>query len=158
MSELALQLIEKEKQEKTGKLDLGKCGLTDFSEELFELTWLEELSLSNKVLSENLQKWIESENKGPVNHLKGSLPDKFQAFTLLKKLSISGSNRSDIYIIDALVLGKISGLQSLYHSDNQISDYSFLEKLTGLHSLYLSSNKIRDIRFLEKLTGLQTLY
>jgi len=27
MSELAIKLIEKEKQEKTGELDLGKCGL-----------------------------------------------------------------------------------------------------------------------------------
>jgi len=35
MSELALQLIEKEKQERTGKLDLGYCSLTDMATELF---------------------------------------------------------------------------------------------------------------------------
>lgn len=38
MSELALQLIEKEKLDRTGKLDLGNCGLTYFPKELFELT------------------------------------------------------------------------------------------------------------------------
>lgn len=32
--ELALQLIAKEKQERTGKLDLGNCGLTELSYEL----------------------------------------------------------------------------------------------------------------------------
>ena len=37
---LALALIEKEKQEKTGFLDLGNCGLTEVPEELRELVWL----------------------------------------------------------------------------------------------------------------------
>ena len=36
----------KEKEEKTGKLDLGRCGLTELPEELFELEWLEELMTS----------------------------------------------------------------------------------------------------------------
>ena len=37
MSELALKLIEKEKEERTGKLDLGKCGLKELPDILFEL-------------------------------------------------------------------------------------------------------------------------
>ncbi len=40
MSELAKQLIEKEKRERTGKLDLVNMGLTAMPVELTELTWL----------------------------------------------------------------------------------------------------------------------
>jgi internalin A len=40
----ALQLIEIEKIQRTGYLDLGNCGLTELPEELFELVWLESLS------------------------------------------------------------------------------------------------------------------
>ena len=47
MSKLALQLIEKEKQEPTGILDIGNCGLTELPEEVFELTWLKELNVCN---------------------------------------------------------------------------------------------------------------
>ena len=47
MSQLADQLIEKEKQEKTGRLDLGCCGLTELPDALFELVWLEELNLGD---------------------------------------------------------------------------------------------------------------
>ncbi|WDN90333.1 hypothetical protein BuS5_03304 [Desulfosarcina sp. BuS5] len=53
MSQLSLQLIEKEKQEKTGKLDLGNCGLQEIPEELFQLTWLEELSFRNQIWDHN---------------------------------------------------------------------------------------------------------
>lgn len=52
---LALTLIEKEKRKRTGKLDLGNCGLTEMSER-YELVWLGELILA--------QDWCESfENK-----------------------------------------------------------------------------------------------
>jgi len=48
MSQLALELIAKEKKEKTGKLDLGNCGLTELPKELFDCVWLEELIISNE--------------------------------------------------------------------------------------------------------------
>ena len=47
MTELAQQLIEKEKRERTGYLDLGNCGLTEMPD-LSELEWLETLILSNE--------------------------------------------------------------------------------------------------------------
>ena len=62
MSELALQLIEKEKQERTGKLDLGKYGLSDIPGEVFELTWLQELSFCNEKYDYEKDKWQESSN------------------------------------------------------------------------------------------------
>ena len=48
MSQLALQLIQKEKTERTGQLDLGNCGLTQLPEELFDCVWLESLIVSNE--------------------------------------------------------------------------------------------------------------
>ena len=45
MTDYAKKLIEKEKKEKTGKLNLGMCGLLEFPEEVLEMTWLEELSV-----------------------------------------------------------------------------------------------------------------
>lgn len=36
MSQLALQLIAEEKIQKTGKLNLGNCGLTELPNELFD--------------------------------------------------------------------------------------------------------------------------
>jgi len=46
MSELASQLIEEEEQERTGHLDLGKCGITEFPD-LSELHWLETLTIAH---------------------------------------------------------------------------------------------------------------
>lgn len=48
MSELALRLIRKAKEKRLTSLDLGNCGLTELPDELFELTWLETLILSNE--------------------------------------------------------------------------------------------------------------
>jgi internalin A len=43
MSEIALKLIREAKETRATRLDLQNCGLTELPEELFELTWLEEL-------------------------------------------------------------------------------------------------------------------
>ena len=90
MSELALQLIEKEKQERTGKLDLGKCGLRDhWPAALFELTWLEELLLCNRWWNWEKRKWQESPNEGGSNYFS-SIPTDFKKLSRLKTLKIGG--------------------------------------------------------------------
>ena len=60
----AQALIQKEKKERTGKLDLGCCGLTALPPQLFDLHWLEELILSNRWLDQEKREWIYSQNKG----------------------------------------------------------------------------------------------
>ncbi len=74
MSELAKQLIEKEKRERTGKLDLGRCGLTDLNDipELFELEWLKELILCNRWWDYEKREWIKSRNKGHDKKMKAT--------------------------------------------------------------------------------------
>ncbi len=44
MSQQALHLIAIAKKNRATRLDIGNCNLTELPEELFELTWLEELS------------------------------------------------------------------------------------------------------------------
>ena len=45
MSQQALRLIAQAKQTRATRLDLGNCGLTELPDALFELTWLEELTI-----------------------------------------------------------------------------------------------------------------
>jgi internalin A len=156
MSELAQQLIEKEKKEKTGKLDLGNCGLTEIPKEVFELTWLEELSLSDVVIDgENVNY---SQNKGGGNSLRyKKLPLKIRRLEKLKKLCYGDLLTSQGVLENADALATLTGIQTLYIISNKISDTRFLEGLTGLQTLSLILTSIRDISFLEDLTGLQTL-
>ncbi len=181
MSQLSLQLIEKEKQEKTGKLDLGNCGLKEIPKELFQLTWLEELFFCNRIWDNKKKTWINSSNSGGKNHISiTELPIGFKNLTRLKKLYFGGEsvenwrlNRCDILsclgnlqtlylrfnqISDISFLENLTSLQTLDLRSNQISNYRFLKNLIGLKSLDLRLNHIRDISFLKRLTGLQTLY
>ena len=147
MSELALQLIEKEKQEKTGKLDLGNCGLKDIPEELFELTWLEELFFCNKIWDNNKKTWINSSNSGSENCIYiAELPTGFRNLAKLKKLYFGGVSEKRWRLNRCDILSCLGNLQSLDLSGNEISDISFLENLTGLQTLDLSDNKISDIK------------
>ena len=48
MSDLALKLIAEAREKNLTMLDIGNCGLRELPEELFELTKLEELIVSNQ--------------------------------------------------------------------------------------------------------------
>jgi len=158
MINLALELIAKEKIEKTGILDLGNCGLTELPEELFELIWLEELMISNHYINYEQKKLIKSQNKGKRNELE-KLSNSFSELIHLKKLYCGDENVFQKWKIeDASFLSGLTQLQSLDLRNNQITDISFLSGLTQLQSLYLRNNQITDISFLSSLTQLQSLY
>jgi hypothetical protein len=74
MSQQALDLIAQAKQTHATRLDIGNFNLTELPDELFELTWLEELIVSNSWLeysSKNSEgEWFYSQNKGKANNLK----------------------------------------------------------------------------------------
>jgi len=77
VSALALFLIDEEKKERTGHLDLGWCGLTETPEELFELTWLTSLHLCNIWYDWVKRELVESTNEGEPNQLaQKSLPSR----------------------------------------------------------------------------------
>lgn len=93
MSNLALQLIEKEKNEETGKLDLGNCGLVRIPEQLFVLTKLKKISFCNQIWDSNKKTWIKSENHGPPNDISiEELPIIFKKLLKLEILHFGGNS------------------------------------------------------------------
>ena len=143
MSDLARQLIEKEKKERTGKLDLGNCGLTDLEKEvpeLFELAWLEELILSNSYWDYEKKRKVRSKNKGDKNVI-ARIPLGFADLYRIEKLVMGGEDLSE---------WKISKLENLpetlttfYINDNQVSKLENLPKT--LTSLYISNNQVSKL-------------
>jgi len=149
---LALKLIAQEKKEKTGRLDLGNCGLTELPEELFELEWLEWLNLGEWYWDAEAQEDVQTPNKGGRNRL-GQAAERLTELPQLQFLGLFNNGLTDVSFLPSLL-----GLTSLDLSGNKIQDLSFLESLPGLTSLYLSHNNIQDLSFLESLPGLTSLY
>lgn len=184
MSELALKLIEKNKElykfdpNKAKFLDLGNCGLRKLPLELFNCIWLEKLSLGSfyiKIEDNKLMQYYSVENKGSLNSFNAKelnnlqkLPNltslhlcftQINSYSFLEKLTnLNSLYLSSSKISDIRFLENLTNLNSLTLNSNKISDISFLEKLTNLNSLHLGSNQIRDISFLEKLPNLNSLY
>ena len=74
MSQIAIKLINQNKDayargENATFLDLGKTGLTSLPLKLFECTWLETLTVSNRYWDQQQKVWIESSNQGSDNLL-----------------------------------------------------------------------------------------
>jgi internalin A len=166
--ELALQLIQEAKEQRLTRLDLGKCGLTELPDELFELTWLEELILSDRYwsysLSERKGEWINSQNEGEANNLKSINPKieilsaneipKWAGLRRVTKLYINSQNN----LSDLTPLKDLTQLQKLYVYSTQVSDLTPLKDLTQLQNLYVSSTQVSDLTPLKDLTQLQQLY
>ncbi|MEZ4883679.1 MAG: hypothetical protein R3E32_02990 [Chitinophagales bacterium] len=159
---VALKLIANEKRRKTGKLNLGHCGLANLSKDiptLFELEWLEELILTNGPTSE----YFDYE-EGADNSLRYSsfdvkmipnkidkLPSELTRLVHLKKLSISGdwNTGGNLQKLEYLP----DGLEVLEADYNKIPDLNALP--SGLKSLSIKFNQIKKIESLPM--GLQTL-
>ncbi|AEE47995.1 COR domain-containing protein [Haliscomenobacter hydrossis] len=154
MTKLAQELIEREKEERTGYLDLGRCGLRELPD-LSDLYWLDTLIVSNEWYDAEQRKWFESRNKMSPNYLN-KVTDNYLP-TGLTKIVLNGEWGKNWGISDGDFLKNLTNLSELYLSSNRIRDWSFLENLTNLSLLNLSDNKIRDGDFLEKLTNLSLL-
>ena len=173
MSELALKLIAENKKTKATFLDLGNCGLTELPDELFELTWLEGLSLGIYFDEKSLTKVVNSvkllQNQNQIDSLDGIgnlinlnwLAANFNNLSDLSNLvSLNKLTRLDLFsnkITDITDLSEINGLTNLSLSANQISDYSYLSEIKSLTSLNLSKNQISDISILSELKSLTSL-
>ena len=152
MSDLALRLIEENKQTKDTFLDLGNCGLTELPEELFECHWLKELNLGEWYWDDKNNTWNDSEGDGLKNNLTCEALNILHLFKHLNALYLSNNQINNIEFLEDL-----TGLQYLDLSSNQIRDISTLQKLDGLKILDLSKNSFNDITYLKKLIDLQSL-
>ncbi len=110
----ALKRIKEAKDTRATRLDLGNCGLTELPEELFELTWLEELMLSNegKIYDFNKKEetWFFSDNLGTPNKIK-KLPSNFNKLKNLKILLANTEYRSRTGFQDLSPLIGLNNLQ-----------------------------------------------
>ena len=154
MSELALKLIKEAKEKRLTRLDLGNCGLTELPDELFELTWLEELNLlSNRELN-NLNMINKLFNLKRLNLIATSIYNlnPLKNLNTLEELRISNSKVSDINPLQNLVK-----LQHLDLMNTGIIDISPLKRLTELQSINFSNTFTGNIKPVENLINLRFL-
>ncbi|TAE86412.1 MAG: TIR domain-containing protein [Bacteroidetes bacterium] len=180
-----LKLINAEKRNKTGRLNLGNCGLADWPVELFELTWLTHLVMSNNYHWNEIEQQYKYKHKYKYNKestpnilsnvspfikllkqlkvllLDGTSENKWQ-ITQIENLdnltSLQTLNLSYNKIIKIENVATLIALQTLNLSCNQISRIENLGNLKSIQKLGLSQNQIRKIENLDSLTSLQTLY
>lgn len=148
---LALQLIEKEKIERTGELNLRNCGLTEIPTELSELHWLEKLTLS------------ENKNLKDISIL-AALPNLIM-LNLYDTQVNNISPLSNLVHLEDLVLGRteiselspLSGLKNLkvlHANETQITEIFPLVTLADLTEIDISNTKVGDMMPLSKLLKL----
>jgi internalin A len=169
---IARTRIAREKEERSGFLDLGRLGLSELPEEIFEVGYLWGLNLGYgwRDGAGEWQNSISDLASNQVSRFLCSLP-RLPGLTFL---SISNTNVSDLSpvvrlrslrslnlwrteVLDISPLKQVHALQSLDCSMTPISDISPLKGLYGLQSLDCSRTAINDLSPLKKLRALQSL-
>jgi Leucine-rich repeat (LRR) protein len=151
MSELALKLITEAKETRATRLDLGNCGLTELPDELFELTWLEELNLSSgyRFIDDQLDSiLIEITNENELT----SLPSGLGKLKKLRLLSLSW-----LAISDFTIIANLNSLEKLYLLKCKLTNINFIKNLLKLQILDVSGTQLRDLSPLKELIQLQQL-
>ncbi len=176
-AKIIADIIQKEKNEKSLRLDLGKCNLTHLPDELFELTWLEELILSDdwEEYSSQEKSWLRynSLNNGNHNTIK-FLPLSIKKLKNLKKLIICGQKdfsdltplknlfelqQLDIFNTQVTDLTPLKDLKKLQHLEVAfgVSDLLPLKELKDLRHLSIFNTQISNLTPLKGLTQLRLL-
>ncbi len=145
-------MIREAKETRATRLDLGTYCLYNIPNELFELTWLEELNLSSgHEFKDNQLKniIIEVTTENEISLLPNDI-------TKLKKLRLLAL--SNLKITDFNVISNFIFLEKLYLNHCELIDVNFASKLSNLILLEISSTKVKDLIPLKNLTTLQSLY
>ena len=173
MSILPQQRIREAKDKKLTRLDIGNCGLTEIPEEVFELTWLEELMLCDKgryfdyMKKEN--KYFHTSNMLNFNQLHDflELPNLFNLSTFthphwenLTKLKLLFIANYDLTVPSAGVgfLKHLINLEILAINGFNLKNFSWLENLTKLQQLDISLTGITNLNIIKNLSQLKRLF
>lgn len=150
------QIIDREMSERTGRLDLGRTGLTHIPTEIMQMDWLQELILGN---DDNVYPGYISSST-TANH---GQPNRLQIDELVKQLH--GFPNLKTLALHDLKLGEIPGLigmeklETLDLDGNEISQIRFEPKrFPALKKLYLGNNGLSEIEEPENLAGLEVLH
>ncbi len=163
MSELALKLIREAKEKRLTRLDLGNCGLTELPDELFELTWLDELMLSSEILSydfdNNTISYFESSNIGMSNNII-EISSKLTKLSNLKVIFASKRNEWDNdrwKLANLSILNTLNNLQKIHLSSTSVKDLTPLKNLKNLQELDIGDTEVVDLKPLKNLSNLKFL-
>ena len=151
--QIALDRVEKEREEQTGKLDLSQLHLTEIPEEVSDLKHLKTLNLSrNGIL--DIQPLKKLTNLQELNLHRNQIED-LRPLELLTSLEFLDLNYNQI--ADLTPLQRLDGLLFLNLNYNRIVTIQPLEKLKKLQTLQLNDNRIRDIQPIAQFQELQVL-
>lgn len=155
----AKERIAECKRNRSIKLDLGRCNLTNLDDlhELLKCDWLEELILSNVV-------WIYEDGhykdkqapKDDRDNYFSAISRQLLQLPKLRKLACGGWGER-WPISDCSILAKMPNLVELDLSRNQIEDITFLANLKRLRHLKIGNNQIKDITPLHRVRQLTSL-
>jgi internalin A len=177
MSERAQHRIRGAKEQRLTSLNLSGCGLTEIPNEVFELTWLEGLTLSgNRALYDlSLLTNLPSLQQLDVQHTRVSDLSPLTNLLSLQQLYVQNTHVSDLSpltnltalqrlevgntsVSDLNPLRNLTVLQVLDVQSTQVSDLSPLTNLTALQELFINFTQVQDLSPLTNLTALQQLY
>ncbi|WP_421800006.1 COR domain-containing protein [Haliscomenobacter sp.] len=147
-SELVLQLIENERQERGGYLDLGHCELSEIPKELSTFEWLEVLILSENENLKDLNPLSKLSNLRKL-HISNTLVNDLTPLRLLSKLTFLDISKT--YVKDLKPLASLTSLYSLNISNTKVNDLIPLVSLTNLTLLNLSNTEVSDLRPIKQL-------
>ena len=142
--------IAEEKEKRTGFLDLGRLGLTELPEELFELEYLWGLNWGSWWRDGQEKEHYAASDLAPNQHAHQLI--HLQRFPGLRLLSVSQTDISDLS-----PLAGLSALQSLDCSETRVSDLGPLAGLSALQSLDCYGTQVSDLGPLAGLSALQSL-
>ncbi|MEP7318057.1 MAG: leucine-rich repeat protein [Panacibacter sp.] len=165
-----IEIINREIKERTGTLDLGRCGLTTIPDEVVKMDWVTTLVLGNsqggRLATKNTYR-DNAFNAKDISYLVNQLTQlnelgmketrltEIPSLTNLRVLTFLDLSNNQISKIEGLeTLNSLNGLEL---SRNQISKIEGLQTLTSLNTLSLSFNQISKIEGLQTLTGLTEL-
>ncbi len=146
--------IEKEKQEKSGSLDLSLCELEKIPAELLDMPWLANLDLADNRIEkiEHLENLINLE----VLYFENNRIRKIENVQNLIKLQTLFFSQNAIRKIENIE--KLTNLISFSLLANEIEKIENLDESKKIKLLSLNGNKISKMENLHHLKNLDTLY
>ncbi|MBK8081600.1 MAG: TIR domain-containing protein [Saprospiraceae bacterium] len=150
--QIALDIINREKEKRTGVLNLNNCGLTEWPKEIFEMKWLEKLIISENELKV-IPRLLMFTNLNELNICKNLLENinSIGLPSCLEKLAFENN------LIMSITLFEMPNLREVYGSYNMINSVTIDYRNNQLKILGLANNHIINIDFLNFSNSIEVL-